>query len=456
MQSPGETASADASYPKNKHHDAATALGEILRGNREYGMGGTYAVCSAHPAVLNAAIHQSIAGDSLLHVESTSSQVNQFGGYSGFTPKQFAESLRAAAVRAGLEEQRILIGGDHLGPFPWRHEPCSAALGKACDLVQSCVIAGYQKIHLDASMACSDDSPSSLAESVVAERTAILCRAAEEAFRQLPSGSAPPVYVVGTEVPAPGGESNHSGAPKVTTAEHVHRSLETFRTAFAEEKLTSAWQRVVAIVVQPGVDFGSDAIFDYDPTGTHALSESLENHSGIVFEAHSTDYQSPRALAQLVRNHFAILKVGPWLTFAYREAILSLSAIERELYSAGARQVSCVRDALEAVMLHQPGYWKSYYGGGEEDIRRSLIYGLSDRCRYYWNQPTVRREIERLFENLESRTIPLPLISQYLPTEYDAIRAGELGSVPQQMIEHRIRRVLRIYADACEGSPTTP
>lgn len=428
---------------------AADAFGEILRRNRESAVGGTYAVCSSHPAVLEAAIHQSIADNSILHVESTSSQVNQFGGYSGSTPKQFAEALRSAAVRAGLAEERVLLGGDHLGPFPWRSEPSDAAMKKARDLVQSCVLAGYQKIHLDASMACADDANSTVSEEVVAERAAILCSAGEEAFQQLPSGSAPRVYVIGTEVPAPGGESHDSGGPAVTTPEHVHRSIDTFHSAFAKKGLNSAWDRVIALVVQPGVEFGSDAIFDYDPAKTRSLSEALSDHPGIVFEAHSTDYQSPGALSQMVKDHFAILKVGPWLTFAYREAILSLSAIERELFSNSSRQLSGVRDALEAAMFKQPGYWESYYHGDKAQVRRELIYALSDRCRYYWNNSTVQLEVTRLAENLDSTPIPLALISQYLPIEHDAIRAGELAAVPQQLIEHHIRRVLRIYAAAC-------
>jgi D-tagatose-1,6-bisphosphate aldolase subunit GatZ/KbaZ len=438
-------------HPLNaEQRDARAWFESILRRNREFSEGGTYAVCSGHTAVLQASIQQCVEDGSILHVESTSSQVNQFGGYTGLTPSQFASSLRSVAECSGLPADRLLLGGDHLGPFPWRNEPSDKALAKACQLVRDCVTAGYQKIHLDASMACADDSNLNIPEELVAERAAILCSAAEDAFTQMSPRSTPPLYVVGTEVPAPGGESNESGAPSVTPAEHVHRTLETFRTAFVQRGQSSAWERVIAIVVQPGVDFGSDAIFDYDPGKAHQLSTSLSNHPGIVFEAHSTDYQSPHALSQLVRDHFAILKVGPWLTFAYREAILALSAIERELYGAGnSKQTSRVREVLEAVMLRETGYWKSYYHGDKNEVRRNLIYGLSDRCRYYWNQPEVQQEVARLFENLRATVIPLALVSQYLPQEYEAIRRGDLNTIPQQIVEYHIRRVLRIYKDAC-------
>ena len=289
-----------------------------------------------------------------------------------------------------------------------------------------------------------------ITEQTVAHRAAILCQAAEEAHGELPSGSPQLMYVIGTEVPAPGGESVDAHTPVVTKSEDAHRTLETFRLAFAERGLSSTWERVVALVVQPGVDFGSNSIFDYDRVKAQPLSAALSKHPGIVFEAHSTDYQSPQALARMVEDHFAILKVGPWLTFAFREAVLALSAIERELFTnSSARHLSNVREALEAAMLRNPAHWQSYYHGAEDEVRRDLIYGYSDRCRYYWTQPEVQKEIARLFDNLGNGLIPLTLVSQYLPLEYEAIRGGLLQAVSKRMISHHIQRVLRVYADAC-------
>lgn len=432
-----------------QREDSSTRLQDVLCGNRQSGKGGTYAVCSAHPAVIEAAVQQSLKDGSLLHLESTSSQVNQFGGYTGLTPEEFAGVVHSAARNAGLPSERVLLGGDHAGPFPWRQEASVSAIRKACTLVHDCVVAGYQKIHLDASMPCGDDE-GIITEQTVADRAAILCQAAEEAHHELPSGCPQLVYVIGTEVPAPGGESVDAHSPAVTKAEDVHRTLETFRVAFGERRLSSAWGRVIALVVQPGVDFGSDAIFDYDRAKARSLSAALSEHPGVVFEAHSTDYQSPRALAQMVEDHFAILKVGPWLTFAFREAVLALSGIERELFTTTSkREISQVREALEAAMLHDPAYWRSYYRGDEDEVRLNLIYGYSDRCRYYWHQPAVQEEIARLIGSLGRRPIPLTLVSQYLPLEYEAIRAGELQAVPEQMIQYHIRQVLRVYADAC-------
>jgi D-tagatose-1,6-bisphosphate aldolase subunit GatZ/KbaZ len=426
----------------------------VLRRNAQVGRGGVYAVCSAHPQVIDAAIGQAIEDGSVLHVESTSSQVNQFGGYTGSTPEQFAHFVRSAAQSAGLPAHRVLLGGDHLGPFPWRTETADSAMEKACELVRSCVRAGYQKVHLDPSMSCADDhmagGKAGVDERTIAARAAILCEAAEKAAGDLHGVVPQLVYVIGTEVPAPGGEDIDAHGPTVTVADDVHRTLELFHQTFQKRGLAPAWERVVALVVQPGVDFGAESIFDYDASRACALSTALSSHAGIVYEAHSTDYQSPSALAQMVKDHFAILKVGPWLTFAFREAVLALSNIERELFKTRSRnQLSQVREALEDAMMRNPAHWRPYYKGDKEQVRRNLIYGYSDRCRYYWHESTVQHELTRLMSTLDACSIPLPLIREYLPEEYAAIRSGRIQPIAEQVIDEHIGQVLRVYATAC-------
>jgi D-tagatose-1,6-bisphosphate aldolase subunit GatZ/KbaZ len=236
----------------------------------------------------------------------------------------------------------------------------------------------------------------------------------------------------------------------VTTVAQLRHSLEAFRAAFDQQKLSPAWERVIGIVVQPGVEFGENVIFEYDRRKAQALSAALPDRPCLVYEAHSTDYQPPSALAQMMEDHFAILKVGPALTFTFREAIFALSAIERECL-AGTRGVtiSQVREALEAAMLRNPSHWRSYYHGSEDEQRLARAFSYSDRCRYYWSDPAVHKEVGRLLANLSSFQPPLTVISQYLPSEYEAIRAGYLQAEPQAMIEHHIRAVLRGYAAAC-------
>jgi D-tagatose-1,6-bisphosphate aldolase subunit GatZ/KbaZ len=439
-------------YPNPRlpeYRDVANHLQEVVRRNRQSDAVGSYAVCSANPWVLDAALQQALEDSSILHVESTSSQVNQEGGYTGQTPRDFAGALRARAQTLGLVAERILLGGDHLGPFPWRDKPSKQALGKACKLVCDCVLAGYSKIHLDTSMACADDGKA-IGEDTVAERASVLCEAAELAHAELGPSFPQPLYVVGTEVPVPGGETLAGEPPAVTTVDHIHQTLKTFESAFAARGLTSAWERVIGLVVQPGVEFGSNVVFEYDRSKTLAITACLPNKP-LVYEAHSTDYQSTRALSQMVEDHFAILKVGPGLTFAFREALFALSAIEKEIF--GTRkgvQLSQVREELEKAMLKNPRYWRCYYSShDEQELAMLRAYSYSDRCRYYWPEPAVEQGVQRLLVNLSQQVIPMTLISQFLPAEYEAIRALGLRPDAPAMIHHHIRSVLRSYATAC-------
>lgn len=427
----------------------------IIERNRGGEGVGTYAVCSSHPWVLESAIRQAVADNSLLHVESTSSQVNQFGGYSGQTPRQFAEAVWEAARNAGLPAERVLLGADHLGPYPWRSESSASALEKGCELARQCVLSGYQKVHLDASMSCAGD-PTPLDKKTVAERAMLLCAAAEHAVQQLPAGSAAPVYVIGTEVPTPGGEVGPGEPPAVTTAEDAGNTLKTFADAFRKHGLLHAWDRVIAIVVQPGVEFGDDVVWDYDAQKAQALSAALPSRPKLVYEAHSTDYQRPDALARMVQDHFAILKVGPALTFAFRETVFALSAIERELLgSRPATRLSHVREELEAAMLRNPVYWRPYYQGDEIDLQLARAFSLSDRCRYYWHEAAVQKELDQLLSNLAACKMPFGLLSQYLPLECEAVRCGALQSEPSALIHHHIRAVLETYAAACRTSKSS-
>lgn len=429
---------------------AVSRLLNIFAENRSGKRRGTYAVCCAHFGVIEVTIQQALETGSLLHLESTASQVNQFGGYSGNTPAQFAARIRAAAQKAGLPSGQLLLGGDHVGPFPWRNEGSAQAMDKASQLVRDCVLAGYSKIHLDTSMPCADDAKIPLEDNTVAHRAAILCRVAEEAFAELPPPSSPPVYVIGTEVPAPGGEPVPGASPKVTTVENVDATLDAFHAAFISQGLSAAWERVVALVVQPGVEFDDHFVFDYDPSRAKFLSGGLPYRPSIVYEAHSTDYQTPATLAQLVEDHFAILKVGPWLTFAYREAIFALAAMERELLGNRKGMVlSNVREELERAMLRDPTHWRSYYHGTEQDLMLSRAYSYSDRCRYYWHDETVKQAVRQLETNLSDQPLPPGLVSQYLPLEYVALRAGEVQSQSKALVQFHVRNVLRHYSAAC-------
>ena len=183
-------------------------------------------------------------------------------------------------------------------------------MAKAEVLIAAYVEAGYTKIHLDCSMSCADD-PAVLDDEVVADRAARLMRVAEDAAHR--AGTDGPMYVIGTEVPVPGGAHETLDRLTPTPADRARRTIAAHRTAFEEAGLHDVWPRVMALVVQPGVEFDHLHVIDYERSATVELRRVLDDEDHLVFEAHSTDYQRPAQLRELVEDHWAVLKVGPGL-----------------------------------------------------------------------------------------------------------------------------------------------
>ena len=404
------------------------------------GQPGVYSVCSAHPIVVEAALLQALEDGTELLIEATCNQVNQFGGYTGMQPADFVRFVAGIAQRVNFPTEKIIFGGDHLGPNPWRDRSAAEAMVLAKDLLRAYAEAGFRKLHLDASMRCADD-PAVLPDAVIAERAASLCQAAES----VAPGVA--VYVIGTEVPVPGGATEDLSHLQVTSREAAQRTLDIHQAAFESLGLTDAWARVIGLVVQPGVEFDHTRVMNYRAADAAPLSAFQKSQSKIVFEAHSTDYQCADALAQLVKDGFAILKVGPGLTYAMREALFALERMEQEFYGEAER--SHLRQVVEEEMLSNPKDWLSYYSGTPEYLARMRVFSYSDRIRYYWGRPKVNAAVDNLLHNLSKIDIPENLVGQYLPLQYSAYRSGRCGLQAHELLLHSVREAIRPYAQAC-------
>ncbi|WP_250509182.1 D-tagatose-bisphosphate aldolase, class II, non-catalytic subunit [Caballeronia sp. GACF4] len=406
---------------------------------------GIYSICSAHHWVIEAAMKQALDDDTPLLLESTSNQVDQYGGYTGMKPADFVRFVHGLADRMGFDRHRLLLGGDHLGPNAWRNLPAEDAMQRADALIDAYAAAGFRKLHLDASMPCADD-PARLSDEVVAERAARMCAVAEAAAARVGLAEGP-VYIIGTEVPVPGGASEELATVEVTHASAALDTVAVHRKAWDARGLGAAWERVVGLVVQPGVEFDHTRVVDYAPTLASGLSKVLERLPGIVFEAHSTDYQKPEALSALVDDGFAILKVGPGVTFALREALYALADIECELLAPNVR--SNLREIVERVMREKPNNWEKYYHGSDAEKRLLRTYSYSDRVRYYWSDHDIDEATRKLVANLANIGIRENLISRYLPEQYWQVRRGSIDASPMSLIYSKVRDVIRVYAEAC-------
>jgi len=328
---------------------------------------------------------------------------------------------------------------------------------KAKDLIRQYVTAGFSKIHIDTSMRLSSDDEA-FSDEIISKRAALLAAVSEEAFRERVRsfpGSTPPVYVIGSEVPVPGGapgrvpgSASEEADTVVTSPGRLVSTYVAFRSAFADAGLSDAFSRVVGLVVQPGVEFGGEHITHYDRIAAKKLTQKLLDFDGIVFEGHSTDYQTREKLREMVEDGIAILKVGPALTFYFREALFALAEIERELT---LKDPSGFKDILENAMLGRPGDWQTHYHGSALDLAYKRKYSFLDRSRYYYPDETVKNGIAKLIANINSNHIPETIISQYLPTAYIRLRSSGRAFSAENLLKSRVRDCIDDYLFATVG-----
>lgn len=421
-------------------------LSDIASWRQRAGSKGIPSICSAHPVVIEASMLHALRRGEYLLVEATCNQVNQDGGYTGMTPADFRAFVEKIAAKTGFPLEKLILGGDHLGPNPWKSLPASEAMEKAKVMIKAYAEAGFTKLHLDTSMGCAGE-PVALPDVLTAERAASLAAVAEAALDG--SVGIKPVYIVGTEVPIPGGAMEELEVLEVTKPDAARETIAVHRKAFEAAGVGSAFSRVVAAVVQPGVEFGNENVIAYEPEAARALSATLSDVPGLVFEAHSTDYQTQEALRQLVLDGFAILKVGPGLTFALREALYGLDQIAAFLFP-GKRKETLV-SIIERVLTQEPGNWQKYYHGSTDEQHLQRHFSYSDRIRYYWPHPEINAAVSELLAILDGVEIPETLISQYLQGNYPAVRDGRVKPQAQDLALAAVDRVLEDYFTACRA-----
>lgn len=419
---------------------------DIAKWKDRTGPRGIPSICSAHPLVIEASMLHALKDGNYLLIEATCNQVNQDGGYTGMTPADFRTFVEKIAANTGFPLEKLILGGDHLGPNPWKNLAASEAMEKARVMIAAFAKAGFTKLHLDTSMGCAGE-PVALPDAITAERAANLAAVAEAAISG--DNGIKPVYIIGTEVPIPGGAMEELETLEVTSPQAALETVNIHRQAFIDAGVEEAFSRAIGAVVQPGVEFGNHNVIPYVSEAARDLSATLADMPGFVFEAHSTDYQTQEALSSLVNDGFAILKVGPGLTFALREAFYGLDRIAAFLFP-GQRKESLI-EVIERVLTADPNNWEKYYHGTADEQRLQRHFSYSDRIRYYWPNPEITSAINALFALLDGVEIPETLISQYLQGSYERVRDGKVRPYAHDLSIAAVDAVLDIYFKACRS-----
>lgn len=353
---------------------------------------GIYSACTGNEIVLEACMRHAKETGTVLLIESTANQVDQYGGYTGMKPADFVQMCEKLSECVGLPMDRIILGGDHLGPLTFAHYEEKKAMEEAEELIRQYVMAGFTKIHIDTSMkVASDDPEERLSDEIIARRGAVLAKTAEDAYKKLKKErpDAPhPVYIVGSEVPIPGGSQDEvDTGVQVTKVSDFQATVKAFQKAYEDQGLKDAWKYVIAVVVQPGVE---------------------EKDSGC------TEYVREKAV-----NLMNAIKDHP----------------EKQSY---------FMEALDSAVQENPKYYQSHYHGSAAEVAYKRKYSFSDRCRYYYNVPEVEAAIEKLFDNFRDG-VPLGLLDQFMPIQYTKVRTGMLENNPKTLVMDRICNCIDEY-----------
>lgn len=410
---------------------------------------GIYSACSANSFVIEAVLKKGLEDNSCVLIESTANQCDQFGGYTGMKPIDFKNYVYEIADKLGFDKNKIFLGGDHLGPLTWTSLNEKEAMANSEVLIDAYVSAGFTKIHVDTSMKVADDDPNvRLSDETIARRGVHLVKVAENAYKKLletNTDAVEPVYIVGSEVPIPGGsQAAVDEGVQVTKVEDFAATMNTFKDTFEKEGISDVWDRVLGIVVQPGVEEKDSGCTEYDRSKAVELAKAIRTIPDLVFEGHSTDYQTKIKLREMVEDGVAILKVGPGLTFAAREGLYALSFIEDEACKTNGKTPSNFREVLDAEMLKNDKHWKKHYHGTDAEIALKRKYSFSDRSRYYYTTDAVKAAIDTLLDNLKDGC-PLNLLSQFMPIQYTKVREGVLKNDPKELVLDRIGNTIDEY-----------
>lgn len=417
---------------------------------------GVYCACTANEMVIEATLEFAKEKNSPVVIEATANQVDQNGGYTGMTPLDFKNFVFALSDKVGYDKKRIILGGDHLGPLTWTDLNEEEAMKNAITLVYDYVYAGFTKIHLDTSMRVADDSTTeALSDETIARRSAILaksCLAAYDDLLKVDPEAMFPAFIIGSEVPIPGGAQEKEDTLAVTSPDAFKTTYETFKKTFEDHGVSKVFENVIGIVVQPGVEFGDEDLFQYNRENAKVLTSTLKDEfATLVFEGHSTDYQTPEHLREMVQDGITILKVGPALTFALREALFALSHVEDYQCDNPSHFI----DVLEKAMMDKPKNWEKHYHGTEKELFLKRKFSYSDRARYYMPVDEVQAAMQTLISNLNENGISMTLLSQYLPYQYRHIKDGLIENNAEAIIKDYVKLYLEDYEYATESHKIT-
>ena len=422
-----------------KSAGSTTLFSEMRQRAKGKNLRGFYGIHSTHPLVLRAAMRQALGDGNVLLVEFDGPQR---GKNSIKRPGDYTLFLNKLACDNGFPPERLVIGSGQMrvnSRQVLQEEQSRLQFHeKAVAWVVECVNAGFEKIYLESG---------ELTESgQIAALQADLCRAAENAFERAGTGKGQPYYVLGTLFTA--ADENKQLKPE-EIVDSVTAIWKAGKKAFQAAGLEDAWQRVIALAVQPEMGYTDYEVKPYQSETALGLKQLSEKYGRFVYEVPSADYQPSLSVERLHADRFAILGIGPELTFTMREALFSLAMLENEwmIGKPGARLSNLIVELDKAMQLDPQGWRDVYKGNGFEQLL-ARKYSCRDLSRNYWQERDVEAAVEQLMKNLVQNPPPLPILRQFFAGGYELAGDTLGGNWPEELLIRKIQNVIEPYINA--------
>ena len=335
--------------------------------------------CTGNESVINSAILFCKIYKLPLIIESTASQVNQYGGYTNKTPRKFSQMIQKMCKKNNYPFSKIILGADHLGPYPWKNYKNKVALKNSKYLLANVLKNNYKKIHIDTSYQLLEDK--------LFDKNLFFSRSID-LIKKIIKQKKFFFISVGTEVPPPGEEYKKNYK---TSLDEFKLESKSYLKFFKSQNFNYTF----AMVIEPGMGFNNTKI--KTPKIKYLDKFKLySKQNKFFFEAHSCDYQNIKVLKQLVKKNFKFLKVGPELTYNFSKVIFNMEMIEKKHFN----KVSNIKKKIITIMRKNNRYWHEHYPSNISN--KELISHKLDRIRYYWNYKNVIKSLKILKQNINT------------------------------------------------------
>jgi tagatose-1,6-bisphosphate aldolase non-catalytic subunit AgaZ/GatZ len=354
-----------------------------------------FAACPNSISVLKASLQSASRCNAPIKFAATLNQVDGDGGYTGFTQKEFVDTIREEA-RVIHFTGPVIVAIDHGGPWlkdkhrleGWSYDQTMAAVKRS---FEEAIEAGYDLIHVDPTIDITLPKGQPIRIEVVAERTIELILHCETYRRR--RGLDKIAYEVGTE-------EVHGGLADMAI---FNRFLELLDEGLKKHGLKDTWPCFV--VGKVGTDLHTTL---FDPVVARALTSAVKPYGSKIKGHYSDSVDNPGAYPL---SGMGAANIGPEFTEREYDGLIELTGIESVLISEGKlAKPSGMKERLwEAVIASNR--WKKWLSAEEPE---GDFYALSPErqewliktgCRYIWENPEVVAARSRLYANMALRGI---------------------------------------------------